>query len=204
MLIELTIELAVKLSPATMKLVTYADTAICIVFLYELYLRYTKARDKLAFFKSPWTWIDFISSIPVLALLQVTQIFRIIRILRVFKVFRALREIKALRPAIGYFIKNKSKQVLLIYILLLVFVMFYGSLGLYNAEVNINENINSFQDALWWSFISLTSVGYGDIYPVTGVGRLIAVLLITAGMGLFSIITAEIASSFIVNKNKDQ
>ena len=63
--------------------------------------------------------------------------------------------------------------------------------------------VNTFFDAFWWSFITITSVGYGDIYPLTVAGKIIAMILTLLGMGLFSLITAELSVKFISLIKKD-
>jgi voltage-gated potassium channel len=76
-------------------------------------------------------------------------------------------------------------------------IYFYCSLGLYNFEKGNNASISCFGDVLWMAFTTLTSVGYGDIYPVTTGGRILAALLVVTGMGLFCLLTAEIATVFL-------
>ncbi len=76
-------------------------------------------------------------------------------------------------------------------------IYFYCSLGLYNFEKGINPNISNFGDVLWMAFTTRTSVGYGDIYPVTASGRILAAILVVTGMGFFSLLTAEIATVFL-------
>ena len=68
------------------------------------------------------------------------------------------------------------------------------SFAFYSFEKGVNQNVNHFFDAFWWAFITLTSVGYGDIFPVTTEGRIIGMILTLFGMGLFSLVTAELAT----------
>lgn len=76
-------------------------------------------------------------------------------------------------------------------------IYIYCSLGLYNFEKGINANINDYEDSLWLSFTTLTSVGYGEIVPITASGRIMAVILVLTGMGLFSMVTAEFTALFL-------
>lgn len=73
-------------------------------------------------------------------------------------------------------------------------MVYSAALAMLDAERDRNENINNFGDALWWSFATVTTVGYGDTYPVTVVGRLIAVTLMIAGVSLLAVVTATLAS----------
>jgi len=84
-----------------------------------------------------------------------------------------------------------------LYAALLIFILFYGSTAFYFCEKGSNDLVQNYSDALWWSFITITSVGYGDIYPKTIEGRIIAIIMTLSGMGLFALITAEISAKFV-------
>jgi voltage-gated potassium channel Kch len=71
---------------------------------------------------------------------------------------------------------------------------------MYLAEVDVNPNIKSFTDALWWSVVTLTTVGYGDIFPVTPEGRLAGAALMVLGITLFAAITGTITSLLVVGQ----
>lgn len=78
-----------------------------------------------------------------------------------------------------------------------------AALGFYYMEVNVNENVSSLWDAFWWTVVTITTVGYGDIYPVTTAGRILAIALMLGGIGTFSSITAAIAA-YTISKNKNK
>nr|WP_278294145.1 ion channel [Caloranaerobacter azorensis] len=82
-------------------------------------------------------------------------------------------------------------------ILLVIFFIVINSVLFYLVENNENPNINSLWDALWWGFVTSTTVGYGDIYPRTKLGRIIAIFLMIMGIGFFGFFTASIASVFV-------
>lgn len=86
----------------------------------------------------------------------------------------------------------------------MVGVIRLGASGLYVIEREQNENLTSFGDALWWAISTTTTVGYGDTYPQTGEGRLIAVLLMLTGIGVISVFTATIASLFMIEDEEDE
>ncbi|MCD4653931.1 potassium channel family protein [bacterium] len=73
-----------------------------------------------------------------------------------------------------------------------------------NCETLPESNIKTASDALWWSFVTITTVGYGDFYPITFVGRIIAGILMTAGIGLFGTFTAYVASFFLQQEKNEE
>jgi voltage-gated potassium channel len=114
------------------------------------------------------------------------------------KIFKG---IKGLNYIIKWLGDDKFRNMLISMLMIFCLVLFYASLIFYSVEKGINPNVHNFFDAVWWAFISVTSVGYGDIYPVTTTGRIVAILLIIFGMSIFSIITAKIASHYMKEKN---
>lgn len=151
-----------------------------------------KSENKSRYVKS--RFIDLLASIPFAQLLRPFRILRTVRLVRTLKLFRG---IKGSKSFLGVFLKNPARSALTVYLTLTGIVYFYCSLGLYTYEYGINEGINNFGDVLWMSFTTLTSVGYGDIYPVTTAGRILAAVLVITGMGLFGLVTAEIATIII-------
>lgn len=93
--------------------------------------------------------------------------------------------------------ERKSTTILGTYALYLATTLYFASLTFYTFEQGVNPNVNNYFDAVWWSIITVTTVGYGDIAPVTIAGRVIAIVLILGGMGLFSVITAYLSSNFL-------
>jgi voltage-gated potassium channel len=82
-------------------------------------------------------------------------------------------------------------------------VVFIGAFGVYLAESDTNKAVGSFGDALWWAFVTVTTVGYGDVSPVTFEGRIIAVILMLTGIGVIGIFTASVASYFFEQDQAD-
>lgn len=119
---------------------------------------------------------------------------------------RALRALRAFTTN-GIFSRGKTGSVLtaggitsgILGVLLIVWV---GGLMVLNAERNApNAEITSFADAVWWGFETITTVGYGDFVPVTGLGRFLAVLIMFVGIGVLSTVTATVAASLARNKS---
>lgn len=114
--------------------------------------------------------------------------------------FRALRMFRVM-IAIGFLARvGKSLQSRIYFYLgvLLPLTIFICSLGVYEAEHKaVGANINSFGDAVWWATVTITTIGYGDYFPVTIEGRIIAVLLMISGLVLVSLVTISIANWFL-------
>ena len=173
----------------TSRLFNLLDFGICVIFLGDFVYRFYKAPSKLAFMK--WGWIDLLSSIPNLDIFRYGRIFRLIRIVRLF---RAFPDLKAF---INGLFKNKSYGTIASVSLLTLVIVLSASIFILQAENAPNSNIHSAEDAIWWAFVTVTTVGYGDLYPVTTIGRLIAVAVMTCGVGLFGTFTALVASWFV-------
>jgi voltage-gated potassium channel len=76
-------------------------------------------------------------------------------------------------------------------------ILIFSSIAILQVENTANGNIKTAEDAIWWAYTTITTVGYGDKYPVTSEGRLIAIFLMTFGVGMFGTMTAYISSLFI-------
>lgn len=186
---EFFIELVTKIPNHVLSLLETADFIICLLFLTDWIYYFVFAKDKKKYFKMHI--LDLISSIPFVQILKPLRIARAIRIIRIL---RLIRGIKGVEKLFTVFAKNKARSAMSIYILLTTIIYTYGTLGIYNFEEGINKNIRTFGDAMWMAFTTLTTVGYGDCYPITPGGRVMCALLVLTGMGLFSLFTAEFAA----------
>ena len=117
---------------------------------------------------------------------------------RAFRMFRVVIAIGFLARA-AQTLQSRINVYLGIVLPLLVFTC---SLGVYDAEHDApGANITNFGDAIWWAFVTVTTIGYGDYFPVTFEGRAIAVLLMLSGLALVSVITVSFASWFLDRLN---
>jgi len=196
-LIELGYEIIYPLSEGAVQVINTIDFIICMIFLSDFFYFLHESENKKAYLRK--YWIDLVASIPFMTL------FRFFRVVRVIRIIRLARGIKALIPIVRKIGTSKSQNILIAYILILIIVMLYCSLAFFEFEKLSNSNIHTFFDAFWWAFVTTTTIGYGDIFPVTTEGRIIGMILALLGMGLFSLITAELASRFVrMTKDKDQ
>lgn len=191
-LIELALEVVVPFPSKTLRILSWIDFGICILFLTDWFYFLFKSPKKGRYIRV--RIIDLVSSIPF------TQILRPLRLLRLIRLTRTLRMIRGLKGVSPFFriiFKNAIRSALVLYLLLTLIIFAYCSLGLYNFEMGLNDSITGLGDVIWMSFTTLTTVGYGDLYPVTTGGRVMAGILVVTGMGLFGLLTAEIATTLL-------
>lgn len=171
------------------------DNAIMIVFAVDYLVRLILSKGKKRFIRENIP--DLISIIPFSSLFRVFRVAKLFRVLKVAKVIKLARFARVF--ALFFKFKKSAFRFLrtngLIYMMVVTFVLiFLGAAGIYYFEKGIT--VNSFPDAIWWSFVTATTVGYGDISPVTGFGRVIAALLMLAGIGTIGLLTGTIATYF--------
>ena len=172
------------------------DIAICIFFLGEFSVRFYRAENKWKFMK--WGWIDLLSSIPMIEPLRAGRMLRLFRLLRIVRAFRSTHHL------VHHVFKNKIKGTLTSAVIFAVLIIIFSSIAILQVEHHPNSNILTAEDALWWAYVTITTVGYGDLYPVTTEGRIIAALLMTTGVGLFGTFTAYVSSLFVISQKKDE
>ncbi|GAB3895406.1 potassium channel family protein [Spirosoma agri] len=179
----------VPLHEDTRQLLDEIDSGICVYFLFDFFLRLYQAPSKLEFLR--WGWIDLLASIPALDWFRLGQLIRVFRILRMVRAFRSMREFLA------YIFRNRANGTLSVVLLSSVLLMIFGAVAILYVERVPEANIKTPSDALWWAFVTITTVGYGDKFPVTTLGRFIAAVLMIAGVGLFGTFTGYVANFFL-------
>jgi voltage-gated potassium channel len=168
-----------------------ADLALTVVFAVEFASRFAASYDRRQYLRGHW--IDVLALLPIARGVRVARLARLFRLVRVFAgVFRAVDRLTELA--------NYRGLTLIIISWLGVMVIF--CLGFFLAERDINPDIRSPFDALWWGISTLTTVGYGDVYPRTAEGRIAASGLMLLGVGLFSAVTA-IVSSYLISQSTE-
>jgi voltage-gated potassium channel len=173
----------------------YADTAICIAFGIDFLITLWRAPNRMKYFLT-WGWLDLLSSIPML---DVARWGRIARIARIARLLRGLRAARVLSTAI---LSRRKQSTLLAATLLAIVLVFASATAILHFEDPDTGNITTAEDAIWWAITTITTVGYGDKYPITMGGRIIAALLMTAGVGLFGVVSAGLAAWFLSPEQK--
>jgi voltage-gated potassium channel Kch len=173
------------------------DVLITPIFLIDFLYRLFSAPSKGRYFFRGGGWLDFIGSLPFPRL-------RLARLFRMWRVSRGLRSI-GLKNIWSTFSKSRAESALLSIIFLTLVVLEFASIFILATERNDpNANIKTASDALWWAYVTVTTVGYGDKYPVSNSGRLVGVLLMTIGVGLFGVLTGYLANAFLKPKSEEQ
>ncbi len=179
----------------TEKILSHADNAICILFLFDFLRSLYRAENKWLYIRT-WGWLDLLSSIPAIDALRLGRAKRILRIIRVLRGFRSTKILAE------FLLKKRAEGVFMTASLVSFLLAIIGSIAILHFEQLPESNIKSPEDALWWSLVTITTVGYGDRFPVTSEGRVVAVLLMTAGVGLFGTFSGFIASWFLKPKEE--
>ncbi|KZL06148.1 ion transporter [Pseudovibrio sp. Ad26] len=189
----LLIQDAMHLDAETITLLIYADTAICGIFFIDFLIRFIKAERKVDFMK--WGWIDLVSSIPLVDPLRYGRVIRL---------FRIIRAIRASHTIVRYIYNKRTNSVLTLVFISSILIVILAAIAVLQVEKNAEgANILTLRNAIWWAFVTITTVGYGDFFPVSPVGRVIAAFLMTVGVGMFASLTGTIVANLFINENKE-
>jgi len=194
-LVAIAVETFLPLPREVSRILDGVDNIACGAFFIDFVIRFRAAESKVAFMK--WGWIDLLASVPNIEVLRLGRFVRVLRILRLLRGIRSLRHL--LRMIYSSRRRGGVATVAMIMFLLVVF----ASIGILLCEQGEASNIKTAGDAVWWSVTTITTVGYGDRYPVTAEGRIIAIFLMFAGVGMFGALSGIIASLFLGRPGDD-
>jgi voltage-gated potassium channel len=171
------------------QIIGMTDVIYIVVFAIDFARRWRIATDRRAYLTKGLGWLDLISIIPLL---------RIARLLRIVRVIRLVRRMGGPGPALKAFFADRAAGGLLLVLLIALIVFEYGSLAvLWSERRDPEANIQTAGDAMWYTVVTMSTVGYGDQYPVTELGRLIGSLIILVGVGVFGTLTGFLANAFL-------
>jgi voltage-gated potassium channel len=193
-LVALLVETVCVLPPEVSRLLSAVDMAVCGVFAADFLLQLKTAKRKRDYLK--WGWIDLVSSIPNLPFLRIGRLARVVRIMRL------LRGVRSTRVIIAHLFQNRARGTLATVSLITFVLIVFSSIAVLNVETAPDSTIRTAEDALWWSLATVTTVGYGDVYPKTTAGHIVGSVLMIAGIALFGTFTATVASFFVQQDGK--
>ncbi len=195
--LALMVLLILPLDPDTHALINLYDNAICVIFLIDFAMNLAGARPKRAYFITARGWLDLLGSIPSLGFIPLTALLRLARLSRLTRITRALGG-QAGKDLILDVLRNRGQYATFITILLAGMVLSTASILILQEESRApNANITTGGDALWWGIVTITTVGYGDYYPVTTLGRITAVFVMFAGIGIIGALASILASVLV-------
>jgi voltage-gated potassium channel len=194
---QLLIEAFLPLSEEITRLFQYADFVVCGVFFLDFVGNFRAAPSKLKFMK--WGWIDLLTCIPMTNWLALGRFARIFRLIRTIRVLRSTERILQL------FLKSRFQNTALVASTIAALLLLTCSASILSLEKEVKDsNIKTTSDALWWGIATMTTVRYGDKYPVSDEGRIVAAILMISGVGLFGTFTGLVSAFLLSPKNKEQ
>jgi Ion transport protein len=166
------------------------DGILSLVFLGDFLYRLRTAESKSGYFFRGFGWADLLASVPVAS-------FKILRVFRLVRVVRLLRQSGA-RHILLSLIRDRAGSALYTLLLIAFLVLEFGSLAILRAEMGApGANIETAQDSVWYLIVTMSTVGYGDQYPVTSLGRALGSIVIVIGVGIFGTLTGFLANAFV-------
>lgn len=175
---------------AVRTVILIVDTGLCFVFFADFLGRLRGAESKSGYFFHQLGWLDLLGSLPFPGL-------RIARVFRVTRVIRLVREV-GMKTLVDKVLHDRAGSALYVVLVLCVFVIQYGAIfELVTNRTSPDANITTASDAVWYVIVTITTVGYGDKYPVTNPGRIVGVLIMVVGVGLFGVLTGFLANAFV-------
>ena len=168
--------------------------------------RYAKAvTGRLRHLIHPLSLIDLIAILPFyLSFVYVDlRMIRILRLLRIFRVAKLTRYSSSLR-LFGRVFKDKKEELLLTFMLMVGLVVVVSSLMYFAENEAQPDKFPDIPSAMWWSVVTLTTVGYGDVYPVTVLGKICAGVSAILGVGMFALPTGILGASFVEEIQKQK
>ena len=184
-------------SPEQRNVIAILEIAITAYLLGDAFYRLARTPSKSRFLWRYQGWLIFLGSLP-------HPLLRVARLLYALIVYRRLK--RSDYAAMGRVVVERRAQSTLLFVLLAaIVVMEAGSLLILGTESDAPQaNIQTASDALWWSVVTMGTIGYGDRYPVTNAGRLVGTLVIVMGVALFSALTSFLAQWFLAPRRKAQ
>ncbi len=182
--------LAVLRDEATQTVVHVLDFVLSVVFLIDFLVRLHRARVRSDYFFRQFGWADLVASLPFPEV-KILRVFRIVRVARLLRRYGA-------RNIADSLLRDRAGSALFSLLFIAFLVLEFGSLAMLSVERSAPDaNIKTASDALWYVVVTISTVGYGDEYPVTTAGRELGSFIILVGVGIFGTLTGYLANLFL-------
>ena len=203
-LISFSVETLPDLSETSKRILDVLEVIVVGMFTVEYLLRVIVADNKLRFVFSFYGLIDLFAILPFYVArgvdLRSLRVFRLFRLIRAFKIFRYSQAIQRFRNAF-----LAVKEELILFLIATAFLLFIAAVGIYYFENPAQpEQFKSVFHCLWWAIATLTTVGYGDVYPITAGGKIFTFVMLMIGLGIIAVPTGLIASALTKTKEDDE
>lgn len=186
----------VDVSPETYTIIVYYDLFVVLVLIPEFIYRLWKAPDRKKFLLHNWT--DILGMIPEIIVGPISTFFRYFRLIRIIRI------IALFKSEIRHFLRLMRKTNIDYGVFVVVIILMVSSILFFYFEFGANENVNTFDDAFWYLLVTITTVGYGDIYPETTQGRILGFVIMATGIAFTSFLTATITSRFVKSSERSE
>jgi voltage-gated potassium channel len=194
--------LLLPLDEATDSALLFYDNLICVVFLVDFATNLAKSHPKRDYFIGRRGWLDLLGSIPTFGFFPAAGLLRLARISRLLRATNMLGRSNR-KQLVNDVLRNRGEYAIFITVLSALIVLSVSTILVLQFESrSADANITTGGDALWWAFVTITTVGYGDQYPVTSLGRVVGVFVMFAGVGIIGSL-ASILASFLVPQPDD-
>ncbi len=187
--------IAIEIITAFLLLIDYCAR----VYTADYKMGYKSAKAYIAYIFTPLAIFDLLSILPILYLFFPISIIGLLKLFRIFRVLKLIRYSKTM-IVIANVLRKVKTQLLAVLILITVYI-FVSAMLIYQLEPNLFHN---FLDALYWATISITTIGYGDIYPTTSVGKLITMISALVGVAVIALPSGMITAAYMneISKKK--
>ena len=202
-LITFSVDTLPNLNPSTKSVLEIIEIFTVVIFSIEYLLRVFVAEKRTSYIFSFYGLIDLLAILPFYMSsgldLRAIRVFRLLRLFRILKLFKYNRAFKRFHRAIVI-----AKEELIIFGFVAIMLLYLSAVGIYYFESEAQpEQFKSVFHSLWWAVTTLTTVGYGDMFPITAGGKLFTFFVLMVGLGIVAVPTGLIASALSQARNED-